>query len=59
MIEVRKRPNVTGSGGQRVEMRASGFPNLVAMPQMGVCYFLEKTEQNPKSVSQSIVKGKE
>lgn len=48
---VRRRLNVTGSGGRRVEMRVSGFPSLVAMPQMGVYYFLEKKEQTPKTIS--------
>jgi hypothetical protein len=43
----KRRITVTGSGGQRAEKRVLGFQGLVAMPQMGVCYFLEKTEQTP------------
>jgi hypothetical protein len=48
---VTRRLNVTGSGGRRVEMRVLGFLSLVAMPQMGVYYFLEKKEQTPKTIS--------
>jgi hypothetical protein len=46
-----RRLNVTGSGGRRVEMRVSGFPSPVVMPQMGGHYFLEKKEQTPKTIS--------
>jgi hypothetical protein len=41
---VTRTPNVTESGDRRVGMMASGFPSLGAMPQMGVCYFLEMKE---------------
>jgi hypothetical protein len=52
-IGVRRRLNVTGNGGRTVEMTVSGFPSLVVMPRMGVCYFLEKTEQNPNRLAKA------